>query len=148
MVSGFAPDACAGWLQRQHRRTTNQTKTVKAKKTHKHIQKARWSTQIVAQTIQNGGLVASLGHPYCKNEAFGDTQGPQNRQSGPLGTTLSAQGAHNEIFGLLLGAKGALWDPFWGPKASKWSPFGPLWGYKCPPMVAIKSAPEGNHVFC
>ena len=83
----------------------------------------------MAQTVQNGGLVASFGHPYRKKEALGDTLGPQNRQGGPLGTILSAQGPHNEIFGLVLGAKGALWHPFGGPKASKWSPFGPLLGY-------------------
>ena len=62
----------------------------------------------MAQTVQNGGLVASFGHPYRKKEAFGDTLGPQNRQGVPLGTILNAQGPHNEIFGVLLGAKGAL----------------------------------------
>ena len=85
----------------------------------------------MAQTVQNGGLVASFGHPYRTKEAFGDTLGPQNRQGGPLGTILSAQGRH-EIFGVLLGAKGlfgtllgcqrpqngALLDHFWGTKGA------------------------------
>ena len=82
MVSGFAPDACAGWPQRQHRRTQNQTKTVKADKSHKHKQKTHWNTQIVAQTLQNGGLGASFGHPYRKNKAFGDTLGPKTVKVG------------------------------------------------------------------
>ena len=86
----------------------------------------------MAQTLQNGGLGASLGHPYRKNEAFGDTLAPQNRQSGPLGTVLSVQSHHNEIFGLLLGAKGALWDPFWRPKASKWTLLVHFWGTNGP----------------
>ena len=95
--------------------------------------KTHGNTQSLAQTLQNGGLGASFRHPYDKNEAFWYTLGPQNRQSGPLGTILSAQGPHNEIFGLLLGAKGALWEPFWGPKASKWSLFGTLLEYKWAP---------------
>ena len=142
MVSGFAPDACAGWLQRQHRRTKNQTKTVKAEKSHKHIQKTLSNTQIVAQTLQNGGLGASFGHPYCKNEAFGDTLGPQNRQSGPLGTILSAQGPHNEIFGLLLGAKRGSLGSFLEAKGLKMEPFWTTFGVQMGPMVAIKSAPQ------
>ena len=144
----FANDACAGWVQRQHRRTKNQTKTVKAETSHKHIQKTHWNTQIVAQILQKGSLGASFGHPYCKNEAFGDTLAPQNRQSGPLGTILSVQSPHNEIFGLLLGAKGALWDPFGGPKASKWSLFGPLLGYNWAPWWLYKAPLREITFFC
>ena len=74
------------------------TKTVKAETSHKHIQKTHWNTQIVAQTLQNGGLGISFRHPYNINEAFWDTLGPKSHQSGPLGSILSAQGRHNEIF--------------------------------------------------
>ena len=105
------------------------TKTVKTEKSHKHIQKTHGNTQSLAQTLQNGSLGASLGHPYNKNEIFWDTLGPQNHQSGPLGSNSSAQGPHNEIFGLLLMAKGALWNLFGWPKASKRNPFRPLFGY-------------------
>ena len=101
----------------------------KTDKSHKQIQKTHENTQSLARTLQNGGLGASFRHPYNKNEAFWDTLGPKNRQSGPLGSNLSAQGPHNEIFGLLLMAKGALWGLFGGPKASKRSPFRPLLGY-------------------
>ena len=85
------------------------TKTVKAEKSHKRIQKTQWNMQSLAQTLQNGSLGASLGHPYDKDETFWDTLGPQNHQSGLLGSILSAQGHHNEIFGVLLIAKGSLW---------------------------------------
>ena len=124
-MSGFAPDACPGWLQRQHC-TTKKNENCKGQKHNKHIQKACSSTQIVAYTIQNGGLVASFGPPYRKKEAFGDTFGPKNRQGVPLSTILSAQGPHNNICGVLWDAKGALWHSFGRPKASKWSSFCPL----------------------
>ena len=91
--------------------------------------KTHRNTQSLARTLQNGGLGASFRHPYNKNEAFWDTLGPKNRQSGPLGSNSSAQGPHNGIFGLLLMAKGALWGLFGGPKASKRGSFRPRLGY-------------------
>ena len=91
--------------------------------------------------------MASFGHPYRKKEPFGDTLGPQNRQGGPLGTILSAQGPHNEICGVLFGAKGALCHPSGKPEASKWNPFGTTFGVLRGPMVAIKNTPEENLCF-
>ena len=112
------------------------TKTVKAKKTHKHIQKTHGNTKSLAQTFQNGRLGVIFKHPCNKNEAFWDTLGPKNRQSGPLGSNSSAKGPHNEIFGLLL------MGTFWWTKGLKKEPFSIPFGVLTGPMVAIKSAPE------
>ena len=58
------------------------TKTVKAEKSHEHIQKTQWNMQSLTQTLQNGSLGASFGHPYRKNKAFGDTLGPKTIKVG------------------------------------------------------------------
>ena len=95
----------------------------------------------MAQTVQNGGLGASFGHPKRVNEASGDTLGPQNREGGLWGIILSAQGPHNEIFGLVLGVKWGSLASFWGQRPQNGALLDHFWGTKGP-MVATKSTPE------
>ena len=131
-VSGFATDACASTagdasygcsdnMAQKSKINISITSTLQTQSNKHH-----WNTQIVAQTLQTWTFGASFGNPYHTNEALGDTLGPQKRQSGTLGTILSAQGFTMRSLGSQRGSLGS----FGKLKASKWSLVGLLLGYK------------------